>query len=75
MKSLTDLLLNHKVPGVREAQARHTIAEVISNKLGIAIGANKIQYEKGDLVITVPPVIKSAIRLKEIEIRDAIVQQ
>jgi hypothetical protein len=45
MKSLADLLLNHKVPGVRDAQIRHAIAEELSGLLNIPIEPKQVKYK------------------------------
>ncbi|HEV7121517.1 MAG TPA: hypothetical protein VGN56_01670 [Candidatus Paceibacterota bacterium] len=63
MKSLADLLLNHKVPGVRDAQIRHAIAEEASALLQIPIEPKQVHYKDGELVLKVPPVVKSAVIL------------
>jgi hypothetical protein len=72
MKSLADLLLNHKVPGVRDAQIRHAIAEEVSGLLGISITPKQVKFKEGDLVLAVPPVVKSAIKLRSEEIIQAL---
>ena len=72
MKSLADLLLNHKVPGVRDAQIRHAIAEEVSRLLNIPILPKQVRYKDADLVLAVPPVVKSAIKLKTQEIVEAL---
>lgn len=63
MKSLSDLLLNHKVPGVRDAQIRHAIAEDLTSLLQIPIQPKQVHYKDADLVLKVPPVVKSAVKL------------
>lgn len=68
MKSLADLLLNHKVPGVRDAQIRHAIAEELSTLLQIPITPKQVKFKDGDLVLAVPPIVKSVIKLKNEEI-------
>ncbi|KND50109.1 MAG: hypothetical protein AB203_03930 [Parcubacteria bacterium C7867-008] len=68
MKSLADLLLNHKVPGVRDAQIRHAIAEELSTLLNITIEPKQVKYKDADLVLAVPPVVKSVIKLRTEEI-------
>lgn len=72
MKSLADLLLNHKVPGVRDAQIRHAIAEELSTLLKVPIMPKQVKYKDADLVLAVPPVVKSMIRLKTQEIIDTL---
>lgn len=68
MKSLADLLLNHKVPGVRDAQIRHAIAEELSVILNIPITPKQVRYKDADLVLAVPPVVKSMIKIRGQEI-------
>jgi hypothetical protein len=72
MKSLADLLLNHKVPGVRDAQIRHAIAEELTEFLKIPITPKQVKYRDADLVLAVPPVVKSAILLNKEKILAAL---
>lgn len=65
MKSLADLLLNHKVPGVRDAQIRHAIAEELTALLQIPIEPKQVHYKDADLILKVPPIVKSAIVLNK----------
>jgi len=65
MKSLADLLLNHKVPGVRDAQIREAIVEEMKNNLKISIKTKQVHYDKGDVILNVPPVVKSALKLQK----------
>jgi hypothetical protein len=65
MKSLADLLLNHKVPGVRDAQIRHAIAEELTELLRIPIVPKQVKYKDADLILAVPPIVKSAIVLNK----------
>ncbi|KND51536.1 MAG: hypothetical protein AB202_03125 [Parcubacteria bacterium C7867-007] len=68
MKSLADLLLNHKVPGVRDAQIRHAIAEELTQLLQVPIEPRQVKYKDADLVLAVPPIIKSVVKLRTQEI-------
>ncbi|MDB5237067.1 MAG: hypothetical protein JWL88_169 [Parcubacteria group bacterium] len=70
MKSLADLLLKHKVPGVRDAQIRHAIAEELTGLLRVPITPKQVHYKDADLVLAVPPVVKSMIKLKTTEITE-----
>lgn len=64
MKSLRDLLLTHKVPGVAEAETRRICASVLSNITSIAILPKQIKYQDGILSLAVPPIVKSALLIK-----------
>jgi len=68
MKSLADLLLNHKVPGVRDAQIRPAIAEELMSMLKVPIMPKQVKYKDADLVLAVPPVVKSMIKIQTEEI-------
>ena len=68
MKSLRDLLLNHPVPGIREAETRKICADTLTLVSGVQVLPKQIRYEDGRLTLSVPPVLKSALLLKREEI-------
>lgn len=75
MKSLADLLLNHKVPGVRDAQIRHAIAEEVTELLRIPIEPKQVKFKDGELVLAVPPVVKSAVLLNAEKIKTKLAER
>jgi len=64
MKSLSDLLKSHKVPGIREAEVRRACAEVLTRVLGVTVLPKQVRYTDGTLYLTVQPLLKSALTLK-----------
>ncbi len=70
MRSITELLLNHKIPGVREAQIRSICAEELSAVLGIPITASQMKVSEGRLSLSVAPIVKSALTLKGNQLKE-----
>ena len=64
MKSLSDLLKNHPVPGIREAETRRICAEALSKVTGVTILPKQIKYTDGNLSLKVAPIVKSALTIK-----------
>lgn len=75
MRSITDLLLNHPIPGIRQSETRHRCAEVLTILLGVPITPSEIKYEDGKLLLSIPPVLKSALILKQKELTEALLQK
>ncbi len=72
MKSLSDLLLTYHVPGVKTAEIRRICGEEITLLIGCSLSPKQIQYKNEKLVISVPPVMKSAILVRKGEIIERI---
>lgn len=72
MKSIAELLLNHPVPGLKEAYVREEIAFVVSEILGVACAPKQIQVKNQSIYIALPPVAKSALVLKHASFVDAL---
>ncbi|MEJ0053713.1 MAG: hypothetical protein WDN10_03260 [bacterium] len=72
MKSLSDILLKHPVPGLRQSERRRVCAETISSVLGLTIKASQVSYEDETVSLKVSPVIKSEMHLREAAITDAL---
>lgn len=68
--SIRDILAKHPVPGVREAQIRHSIAKAVTNLTGVTITPEQVRHSEGRLFIVVPPVLKSALLLRLTEFTD-----
>ena len=64
MKSLSDLLKTHRIPGVKEAEVRRACAEALTRVLGVPVTSKQVQYREGCVSLSVPPVMKSALLLK-----------
>lgn len=67
-KSLKDLLSRLPIPGLTESTNRHLIAEEITNLLAIPVKANQITFKDEILTVSMPPVVKSALYLKQEEL-------
>lgn len=72
MKSIAELLLNHPVPGLKEAYVREEIAFVLSETLGIACTPKQIQVKNQYVYIALPPVAKSALILKNLSFKESL---
>jgi hypothetical protein len=62
--SIRDILARHPVPGIREAQVRHSVAKAVTDLTGVEVAPRKIRHSEGRLVLSVPPVLKSALLLR-----------
>ena len=72
MQALSALLLNYKIPGVRESEIRKICAEEVFNMTGCALKPTQVSYKNEKLRINVPPVLKSAILLRQKELLERI---
>jgi hypothetical protein len=72
MRSLSDLLLKYKIPGVQSSEIRRICAEEVFNLTGCKLTPAQIEYKNENLRISVPPVLKSALLIKKIELMDRI---
>jgi hypothetical protein len=75
MKSIADLLLNHPVPGLKEAYVREEIAFVVGEVLGIICTPKQIQVKHNAIHVALPPVAKSALVLKRRELTEALAKK
>lgn len=75
MKSLTDLLKNHPIPGIREAEIRRTCAEVVKKAVGVVVEPKHIKMSDGVLSLAVPPLLKSALILKFSEVQEGLLKE
>ncbi|HWU24644.1 MAG TPA: hypothetical protein VN086_02735 [Candidatus Paceibacterota bacterium] len=71
-KSLKDLLNRLPIPGLKESNDRHTIAEILTKELSIPIKAKQIDLKDQILTVSVPPVIKSALQIRAEKIKAAL---
>ena len=72
MQALSALLLNYKIPGVRESEIRKICAEEVFAMTGCALKSTQVSYKNEKLRINVPPVLKSAILLRQKELLEKI---
>ncbi len=68
MRSLTDLLLNYHLPGIRFSEMRRICAEEATTLTGCALTSKQMLYKNEELICSVPPVIKSALLLRQGEL-------
>ena len=72
MNSLSDLLLKYKIPGVRSSQIRKICAEEVFALTGCRLTPSQLQYRNETLTLSVPPVLKSALLLRQVELKQRI---
>lgn len=72
MKSLSDLLLKYHVPGVRESEIRRICMEEVLALTGCALVSSQVQYKSEGLILSVAPVLKSAILIRKEELMNRI---
>ncbi|MDB5190018.1 MAG: hypothetical protein JWN49_344 [Parcubacteria group bacterium] len=72
---LSDIIARLKVPGLKESNERHVIAKALSESLGILIAPKQIMFKEGILSVAVPPVVKSALHIKQTEILERIARE
>ncbi len=72
MKSLSDLLLKYHVPGVRESEIRRICMEEVMSLTGCTLTPAQVQYKSEGLVLSVAPVLKSAILMRKAELMERI---
>jgi hypothetical protein len=74
-KSLRDLISRLPIPGLKESTDRHIIADILTKTLKIPIKSNQIIFKDGVLTVAVPPVVKSAIQIKQQVLKEAIYKE
>ena len=60
MRLLSDLLLNYKIPRI--------CAEEVLTLTGCSLQSNQVHYKNEKLTLSVPPVLKSALLLRQKEL-------
>jgi len=70
MDKLSELLARLPIPGLKESNDRHTIARLLSELIKIPIKANQIVFKDNILTVSVPPVVKSVLHIKQMEITE-----
>jgi hypothetical protein len=68
METISNLLLNYKIPGVQEAEKRRICREEIKNLTGYELTSKQLKYKNEKLFLTVPSVLKSSLLLKQNEL-------
>lgn len=64
MKTLAELLKNHPIPGIREAEIRRTCALALTKVLSIDVAPKHIHLRDGVLTISLPPIVRSAVLVR-----------
>ena len=75
MDALSELLKRIPLPGLKESNDRHIIAETITEVIGLSITAKQLSFKDSILVLTVPPVVKSAIYIRKQELQEKLVKK
>lgn len=74
-KSLKDLISRLPIPGLKESTDRHTIAEKLTSILRIPIKPSQVTFKDGIITVSVPPVVRSALHLKQEEIQNSLAKE
>ncbi len=75
MDSLSNLLLKYHIPGVRAAENRRICVEEISALSGVPVTSKQVQYKNETLFLSVSPVLKSALYLKQVELKQKLLDR
>jgi len=75
MKSLSELLKTHRIPGVREAEIRRTCADALSRVSGVSVLPKQVRYTDGNIYLKVAPIVKSALTLKFEEAKEVLYKE
>jgi len=67
--SIRDILARKPNPGLREMHLRHTVAEAVTELLGVQVTPSQVEHTDGRFVLKVPPVMKSALLLRMDELK------
>lgn len=67
--SIRDILARSEVPGIREANIRHEVAQAITDLTTVTVTPSQVTFVDGNLSLTVPPVLKSALILRMDELK------
>jgi hypothetical protein len=68
--SIRDILARRPNPGLREMNIRHTVAETITALTNVTVTPSQVKHKEGTLVLSVPPVLKSALILRMEEFKN-----
>jgi hypothetical protein len=71
-KRLSDLLSKLPIPGLKDSNDRHTIAEVITSILGVPVTPKQLTLKEGRLSLSLPPIVKSAAYLHVKKLTEAL---
>lgn len=74
-KSLKDLLSRLPVPGLKESNDRHTIAELLTKEFSVPIQPKQIMLKDRILTVSVPPVVKSALQVRAQKLKDELLKE
>jgi hypothetical protein len=68
VKSLSELLLKYKIPGVKESEIRRICIEEVEGLIGYRLLPTQVQYKNEELRFTVPPLLKSSLLIRKEEL-------
>ena len=74
-KSLKDLIARLPIPGLKESTNRHIIAGVLTKTLQIPVRPNQINCKDGIITVSIPPIVKSVIQVKQVQIIDLLTKE
>jgi hypothetical protein len=72
MKTLGDLLLKYKIPGVRDSEIRKICAEEVLALTGWQLAPQQVKYKHEQLTLHVAPVLKSNLLMRQGELLERI---
>lgn len=72
MKSIAELLLNHSIPGLKEAYVREEVAYTIQEILGVPCTPKQVSIKDRSVRISLPPIAKAALHLKQKSFQEAL---
>jgi len=67
-RSLKDLISRLPIPGLKESANRHIIADALSHILSIPIKPSQIIFKDEIVTVSVPPIVKSMLKIKQMQI-------
>lgn len=65
MKTIQELLANHKVPGVKDAETRRICADTASALLKMKLAASLFSYKAGELSTKLAPIMKAELLMRQ----------
>lgn len=70
MQAISELLKNHKIPGVKDAEMRRLCASCAEAVLRYPVKASQVKFKEGTLSFRVPSVVKSELKLRQAELKE-----
>jgi hypothetical protein len=69
MHLIADLLRNHKIPGVKLSEARHTAASAAGALIKHPIQVKDVRYKGTTVFFSIPSVLKSELLMREADFK------